>query len=620
MDMYHDTIALAIAKVFAEFERLLNQHPDELAELSAQVAATAAETLNQTKPPNPREIAEKTVRSCVSQYLISRGHSPKDLADAEAGARKKPKDKRIHPRRVRPNDNLPTIQVTKAEIKETVDLSERALIAADRSVYQRGGDIVGVTIAKGKSHSGEEITFQTIAERGEWALIEDLSCSAHYEEWDSRLGNGGDWAQTSPPMWVVRTLQQRSEKHLPPLVGVINAPTMRHDGSILSEPGYDKKTGLLFDPRGVRFPKVTDRPVLADAQAALDTITEPIKDFPFVSGVDLAVALSTVLTALVRRSLETSPLHAFSAPVAGSGKGKLVDYASVLATGEAAPAMAAGDNDEEMEKRLFSCALEGRAIIAIDNCTRPLSDIDLLCSLLTQQQVRGRPLGASKTKTVPANAHVTATGNNLTVVGDLTRRSIRCELDPGCESPELRTFEFEPIELAKRKRPELAVAALTILRAFHVAGRPAPEGVAPLGSYEDWSKLIRNALIWVGCADPVASQDKLRRDDPDKTELEDVMTQWWDVFGGNRATVAEVIESACELEPYAGYSANTKFARPLFRDALLAVAGAGGAVNAKRLGKWLKRYAGRIVGGIRVEQSEASRGVSAWRLVKTTTT
>jgi putative DNA primase/helicase len=182
--------------------------------------------------------------------------------------------------------------------------------------------------------------------------------------------------------------------------------------------------------------------------------------------------------------------------------------------------------------------------------------------------------------------------------------------------PELRRFEADPVETAKSKRPELAVAALTILRAFHAAGRPEPEGVAPLGGFEDWSLLVRNALIWVGCADPVASQEKLRKDDPDKTELEDVMTQWLDVFGGDRATVAEVIESACELEPYAGYSANTKFARPLFRDALLAVAGAGGAVNGKRLGKWLKRNKGRIVGGVRFQQAEQLTTGAIWRLVK----
>ena len=45
-------------------------------------------------------------------------------------------------------------------------------------------------------------------------------------------------------------------------------------------------------------------------------------------------------------------------------------------------------------------------------------------------------------------------------------------------------------------------------------------------------------------------------------------------------------------------SASAKFARRLFHDALLAVAGRGGAVNAKTFGRWLLRNRRRMVGGI----------------------
>ena len=134
----------------------------------------------------------------------------------EGGAKKKTKKKRpMHPGRVRPNDNLPTITLTEADRKEAVDRSEAALIAADLGVYQRDGRIVGAAISKGRAHNGEETAFQHIAERGEHALVEDLSRSAHYQKWDSRMGDGGDYVQVSPPMWIVLTLRQRSEKHLP---------------------------------------------------------------------------------------------------------------------------------------------------------------------------------------------------------------------------------------------------------------------------------------------------------------------------------------------------------------------------------------------------------------------
>jgi hypothetical protein len=614
MNAYTDTIALASAKIFAEFQHLLDKH-DDSKEACDQMIEQAAGLLDQAKPANAREWAEKTIRSMVSQFLISLGHTLKELADAEISALKKAKQKKAHPARRRSNDNLPTIQITEADIKEAVDRSESALLAADRGVYQRGGAIVSVSVGKGISTNGEPVAFQSIAEIGDHALVEHLSCAAHYEKWDSRLGNGGDWRQSSPPMWVVKTLQQRAEKRLPPLVGIISAPTMRPDGTILSEPGYDRKTGLLFDQRGVAFPDVPDRPTREQALAALAVIKEPISKFPFVSEVDRSVALSAVFTALVRRTLATAPLHAFSATAAGSGKGKLVDYASIIATGEEAPIISQGDNDEETEKRIGTCVLDGRPLIAIDNCKRPLTDVDILCSMLTQATVSPRILGLSKMPMLPGGAFVTCTGNGLTVVGDMTRRTVRCDIDAGCERPELRTFEFDPAKVAKSKRAGLVVAALTVLRAFHVTGRPVPEGVSPLGSFDDWSLLVRNALIWVDCADPVVSIEKLREDDPERNELADVMTHWWEAFGDEKVTTPDVISRACEYEP-ASFGNSGGFILAPFRDALLAVAAAGGAVSSKRLGRWLLRNKGRIVAGRRFEQRGAHGSSSTWRLMR----
>ena len=47
-----------------------------------------------------------------------------------------------------------------------------------------------------------------------------------------------------------------------------------------------------------------------------------------------------MLTVLDRRSMATAPLHAYSAPVAGTGKSLLVDMAASLATGRLMPVIA----------------------------------------------------------------------------------------------------------------------------------------------------------------------------------------------------------------------------------------------------------------------------------------
>ena len=176
-------------------------------------------------------------------------------------------------------------------------------------------------------------------------------------------------------------------------------------------------------------------------------------------------------------------------------------------------------------------------------------------------------------------------------------------MDAKVEQPENRPFEFDPVEVAIRNRPNLVVAALTILRAYHVAGRP--NKLKPLGSFEAWSDLVRSALVWLGEADPVKSMNQLRKKDPVLEEARSIMEQWREAFG-DRVTVAEVVRYATEMRQ--SYE-RAEPAHPDFRDALMAVAGRGNILSGKALGNWLSAQQDKIVD--RVPPSGSSRPVSS---------
>jgi putative DNA primase/helicase len=53
------------------------------------------------------------------------------------------------------------------------------------------------------------------------------------------------------------------------------------------------------------------------------------------------VALSLLLTGVCRKTLDFAPLHAITAPAAGTGKSLLIDLASILLTGQPAPVISA---------------------------------------------------------------------------------------------------------------------------------------------------------------------------------------------------------------------------------------------------------------------------------------
>jgi hypothetical protein len=507
--------------------------------------------------------------------------------------------------------NRPTIRFVGGNLPEAVDQAEQALIAADIGYYQMGGRIVRI---------GALPSLQVgLKDRAQWRMI-DVSEAELVEafttvaDWAKPAKNGD--AQINCPNLVAETyLARRGKWSLPALVGVIDVPTLRSDGTVLASPGYDRRSGLLLKPSGTVVPPISNSPSRSDAIAALAALEAPLTGFPFVADADRSVALSALLTAACRSALGSAPLHGISAPTAGSGKSTIIDLASILRTGRSAATIAQGKNAEELEKRLGAMFLEGEGFVAIDNCESPLGG-EFLCQALTQSALKVRPLGKSAVIEVPTMAVMTATGNNLTFVGDMSRRALLCQLDPGVERPELREFSFDPIVYALANRGNLVAAALTILRAYHVAG--CPHQVAPLGSFADWSNLVRSALMWLGCADPCDTMEKVRKADPQMALIKHVMAQWGKAFGRKAVTTGDLAAKAEEVAGQSSGSATIKNPKyPELRDALLAVAGEGARINGRKLGRWLSGQQGRVVNGHKFVSTGTRGGQLLWTLTPT---
>jgi hypothetical protein len=499
---------------------------------------------------------------------------------------------------------LPVIRITGGEIDTIVDLAEAALLVSAPDVYRHGYRLVrpvveempAADMTRTRSHRLVGITAPHLVER--------LTAAAHWQRYD---GRSRKWVEIDCPGDVAQIYLAREGRwRAPPLAGVIHTPVMRADGSMLDQPGYDERTGLLYDPDGVIYPAIPVHPTRDDAGRALALLDDLISTFPFVAAADRAVALSAILSAIDRRAVDVAPLHAYTAPVAGSGKSMLVDLCSIIATGERAAVIAMSRDAAELEKRLVAALLHGGALIALDNVDMPL-DSPLLCEALTSGTLRVRVLGASDQRELPNTSLWTATGNNLALAGDLTRRAVVCRLDPACERPELREFARHPPAMAMADRPAYVAAALTILRAYHVAADRVT--VSPLGSYEAWSRRVREALVWLGCADPCDTIAVLRGVDPIAAALANVVQSWRDAVGvGTAITVQGLIEMADRVE----VTGAPRY--PDLHDALHEVAGDGRDVNVRRLGKWLARHVDRVIDRHRIERSHIVRHVQAWRL------
>src|SRR5262249_57604534 len=79
------------------------------------------------------------------------------------------------------------------------------------------------------------------------SFLAPIAEAAAFQKWDHKRKKLVD---TDPPLHYVRVLLATERRwRLPHVSGIISTPTLRPDGSLLAEPGYDPETELYLAPR-----------------------------------------------------------------------------------------------------------------------------------------------------------------------------------------------------------------------------------------------------------------------------------------------------------------------------------------------------------------------------------
>ena len=487
-----------------------------------------------------------------------------------------------------------TIRVVAGEMNRVVDAAERELAESGRH-YQRGGLIVNLITDPGTRETRVESVSQP-------ALVRAMAGAAMWERYDSR---SDDWARIDPPARHATVLfDSSSYPHLPVLNGLARQPYLRPDGSLSTAAGYDLATGMfgVFDAREFSVP---DHPTRAQAESALALLQDLLTEFSFAGETDQAATLAAMLTASIRPSLSHALMFHVRAHMVGSGKSYLCELITVFATPQRGTPTTFPADDEECRKLLLAELLRAPAVIEFDNLTGDLLAHKSLCTALTSEYMSGRILGVSKTATVNTRALFLSSGNNVGPIRDMTRRCLSISLDPGCETPAGRSFTRpDLVREVLGERGRYVSAALTIVRAWIVAGRPKTT-CKSLAGYGDWSDLCRQPLLWLDCADPTDSVFEAMAEDPDREILGRLLTAWQAKFKKGPAMIRDAVR---ESSTFAGDD------HVDLREVLRDIAEERGEINRRKLGWWIKRHAGRIVDGRRFVRASGNRSAESWRV------
>ncbi|MGQ0699553.1 MAG: hypothetical protein ACT4PZ_15070 [Panacagrimonas sp.] len=239
-----------------------------------------------------------------------------------------------------------------------------------------------------------------------------------------------------------------------------------------------------------------------------------------------------------------------------------------------------------------------------------------------------RILGESRTVAVPNTTLLMITGNNVVPVGDLNRRVLRCRIDSNEERPHKRAFDFDPYDTIRRNRAGYAVDACTILAAYHAAGAPRL-AADRLGGFEAWSDTVRQSILWLASiglgdapggfrvADPSDSIEAGFANDPDRAKLAALLSTWHAAFGSKPVRIADAIAKAEAEESQDMRAALDEAGGSRLLAAMDEIAGHGGRINRRILGRWIERHKARPVGDLMFFRKEDTHAKQAlWGVQK----
>ncbi len=568
---------------------------------------------------------------------------PADDATSTAEAEQRPRSKR----------GAVPIVVEQPEYKVN-DAAAEAL-KNDIELYQRAGALVRVVRA-GRSPLIDRPTGAPRIEQIEAATLRDRLSRAcdffrreHPRDTDKSKKtedtgeaevevepeNAGDkkpkkarWTLTSPPRFTVAAVLARGSWPCRYLEGVVDEPVIRPDGSILDRPGYDDATGLLLTDNHLR--SIPSNPTSDELADAVVHLVDVVRDFPFAKDGDLAEGgisahvsawVALVLTPFARFAINgPTPLFLIEANVRGAGKSLLADVAAIIATGRPAArsAFPTGRNgDEELRKVITAIALAGDRFALFDNVTTTIGGATLELAL-TGATWRDRLLGKNEmTAELPLRAVFCATGNNASLGDDSARRVLPIRLESDMENPEERSeFTIDDIrEHVMRERLKLAACALTILRAYFAAGRPKA-GLKSWGSFEAWSEVVREAIVFAGLPDPVNTRASISTTSTEAEGLHAFVPGLQEFAKTDPATVADggwfraahVVERLRKTQDAQGEE-GPPFAR--LREGLDVLLG-DRKLDAASLGRLLRSLRGRKVDGRQVEREATKAPIARW--------
>ncbi len=386
---------------------------------------------------------------------------------------------------------------------------EAAAVCSLNGVYRRDMDIVTVNKRTGTIERLDPDDFRT--------YISDLAITF---KWCSQ-GKNQPPSQEPTTMTCETakgTLKSRQfiyrQRQLERVTSV-RQPIMRDNGSIeLLREGFDEHSGILTRESKV---DIVEMPL----KHAQELVKALLKDFPFVSPLDRAIQVASMLSfygALLLPLNAERINFAFKANKHRSGKTLLIKVAIVPVMGMC-PVSPWPETPDALIQLLNSTVNDGLGCLVIDDITGHVRS-SALNSFLTANWWTFRGMHTQSTKTGQKQAVAFLSGHEMTLQADLEGRFLECRLH--VEEADSHAHRVpNPINERWLARPEqradICSALYSIIVHWDRAGRPRGKTVKP--GFEDWCQVYGGMTEFAGFGDPCETRPDEQRSDNEYSDM-----------------------------------------------------------------------------------------------------
>ena len=262
-----------------------------------------------------------------------------------------------------------------------------------------------------------------------------------------------------------------------------------YDNQLVTKSGYNVKSKIYM-------PKLEELELVYpdNSEEAVALLRHLLSGFRFRNESDFENAIALALTPIIRPNIPAGvPLFCITAPSHGSGKSFLCQTLWSILQGSA-PGVTDLENNQEMEKKLFSVISDAKPYVIFDNVEshKPL-DSGLLASFVTEPRRTARIFHTQKTTTIENFTIACYTGTSTEASMELVDRIAAIRLEAPRDRNAKVYYEFDPIvdEIIPEQGKYLG-ALMFMVQKWIDAGCPKIDGS------KDGSERVHRQRHWAG--------------------------------------------------------------------------------------------------------------------------